>query len=146
MPDLEKKEWLLLFLREKPLDRIRLMKALFLLWHRGGRRIQGFYEFVPYMYGPCSFDLYRELASAEHNQLVSQAPHPVARWAPYYLTARGANAAANVAKKVDSHLLDSLRSIATEVASAGFQELLNRVYTEAPDFASQSVVIQGLRS
>ena len=36
---LTRRDWILLFLQEKPLDRIRLMKALFLLWHRSGKMI-----------------------------------------------------------------------------------------------------------
>lgn len=46
---------------QRPLDRIRLMKSLFLTWHRTERRLKDFYEFTPYLYGSCSFDLYREL-------------------------------------------------------------------------------------
>jgi len=116
------------------------MKALFLIWNRSGRDISGFYDFVPYMYGPCSFDLYRELDAAEQEKLVTQAPHVVARWARYFLTRRGEDAAANARRNVDEPLLDLIRSVAEEVASAGFHALLQRVYAEAPDFATQSVM------
>jgi hypothetical protein len=145
MPNVGKRDWLLLFLREKPLDRIRLMKGLFLLWQRSGRDIEGFFEFVPYMYGPCSFELYRALEAAERERLVTQAPHPVERWAPYFLTAQGAHIAASTADKVEPRLLQLIRSIAAEVASTGFYELLRRVYAEAPDFASESVIAQRTR-
>jgi hypothetical protein len=145
MSSVEKRDWLLLFLRERPLDRIRLMKGLFLLWHRSGRNIEGFFEFVPYMYGPCSFALYNAIEAAKRERLVTQAPHPVERWAPYFLTAQGAHSAACTADKVDPRLLQLIRSIAAEVASTGFYELLRRVYTEAPDFASDSVLAQRTR-
>jgi hypothetical protein len=137
---LTKQEWILLLLREKPMDRIRLMKALFLIWHRSGRKISGFYDFLPYMYGPCSFDLYRELESAERLQLISQAPHPIDRWADYFLTARGEHAADAAVRKIDSNSREIIRSVASEVTKVGFQELLRRVYDEAPDFAENSVV------
>jgi len=140
MSSLKKQDWILLLLQEKPLDRIRLMKALFLIWHRSGRNIATFYEFVPYMYGPCSFDLYRELNLAEKDQLISQAPHVISQWAPYFLTERGSKIVSNVGKKLDRKLLNLIRSVAVEVASVGFNELLRRVYAEAPDFASQSVM------
>jgi hypothetical protein len=97
------------------------------------------------MYGPCSFDLYRELDTAEREKFVTQAPHAVSRWARYFLTRRGENAAANARQKIDQPSLDLLRSVAEEFASAGFHDLLRRVYTEAPDFAIQSVMDWGAR-
>jgi hypothetical protein len=138
---LTKQDWILLLLREKPMDRIRLMKALFLIWHRSGRTLAGFYDFLPYMYGPCSFDLYRELENAQRLQLISQAPHPIDRWADYFLTLRGSRAAAAAVLKIDSKAWENIiRSVASEVTKVGFQELLRRVYEEAPDFAENSVV------
>ncbi|GAB4370656.1 MAG: hypothetical protein Kow00128_17880 [Deltaproteobacteria bacterium] len=47
MNALSKRDWLLLLLRQRPLDRIRLMKALFLIWHRTGRELPNYYEFNP---------------------------------------------------------------------------------------------------
>jgi hypothetical protein len=139
MPDLSKQEWLLLLLREQALDRIRLMKALFLIWQRSNRNIKDFYEFVPYMYGPCSFNLYRDLDAAENQRLLVQAPHPVSRWAPYFLTATGKAIADSAASKVDSKTMGLIGSIAEEVQSLPFFELLRRVYAEAPEFAIKSV-------
>jgi len=132
----EKRDWLLLFLRARPLDRLRLMQGLFLLWHRSGRTIEGFFEFVPYLYGPCSFALYTALEAAHRERLVTQAPHPVARGAAYFLTAQGAQRAACTAATVDPRLLQLIRSLAAAVASTGCYALLHRVSTEAPDFAS----------
>ena len=140
MDTLEKKDWLLIVLWGKPLDRIRLMKALFLIWHRSGRDLKGFFEFVPYMYGPCSFELYDVLESAGRERLISQAPHPVPQWARYFLTARGASAAESVARGIDRSFLTKIQSIAEEVESLGFYRLLQQVYQEAPDFALESVV------
>lgn len=139
MPSPTKEDWLLLLLREKPMDRIHLMKALFLIWHHSDRNIDGFFEFVPYMYGPCSFDFYSELDAAIHGQLVSQAPKPISQWAPYFLTAKGIRAAEVAEQNFSSELLYKLRSIADEVSSLDFRRLLQRVYSEAPDFASQSL-------
>ncbi len=146
MKGLSRRDWILLCLREKPLDRIRLMKALFLIWHRSGRSIPGFFDFVPYLYGPCSFDLYRELEAAEREQLVSQAPHQVAKWAPYFLTKKGEQVAARALENARPDTLRLLRSVVAEVAAAGFYDLLREVYAEAPDFASQSLVAPALRS
>lgn len=140
MSELSKQDWLLLLLRQRPLDRIRLMKALFLMWHRSGRKLEGFYEFTPYMYGPCSFDLYGELEHLQQTHLVSQAPHSIAQWALYYLTPVGENEASAVQKKADEQTVEFVRSIAREVGSLGFHALLRKVYSEAPDFASRTVL------
>ncbi|MCD6328573.1 hypothetical protein J7M28_13605 [bacterium] len=102
--------------------------------------MKGFYEFTPYMYGPCSFDLYGELERLQHEHLVSQVPHTVAQWASYHLTPRGETEASAIEKKADEKTVELVRSIAREVASLGFHGLLKKVYSEAPDFASRTVV------
>lgn len=140
MTALNKRDWLLLLLRHKPLDRIRLMKALFLIWHRSGRNLEDYYEFTPYMYGPCSFDLYTELETLQQKHLVSQAPHPVAHWASYYLTPMGASRASAIQNAASGETVAFIRAVAEEVASLGFHALLRKVYSEAPDFASQTVL------
>lgn len=138
MPEMTKRDWLLLLLDEQPLDRVRLMKGLFLVWHRSGRRIEGYYEFIPYRYGPCSFELYTELNAAGRDRMIAQAPHPISNWAPYFLTDRGREAARDARRKADSRSLRLIESAARDVASVGFFDLLRKVYAEAPDFASES--------
>lgn len=140
MTALPKRDWLLLLLHQRPLDRIRLMKALFLIWHRAGRKLENFYEFTPYLYGPFSFDLYTELEALQQEHLVSQAPHPVAQWASYYLTPTGASKASAIHEAASRETVALIRSTAEEVASLGFNALLRKVYSEAPDFASRTVL------
>lgn len=94
----------------------------------------------PYMYGPCSFDLYTELDAAQQEHLISQAPHPVAQWSAYHLTPAGAREAAAVQNASPPETVNLVRAIAEEVASHGFHALLRKVYSEAPDFASQTVL------
>jgi hypothetical protein len=115
MNPLSKRDWLLLLLLNKPLDRIRLMKALFLIWHRSGRTLENYYEFTPYMYGPCSFDLYAELDAAQQEHLVSQAPHSVAQWAAYYLTPKGASRAEAVQAITSKEIVNLIRAVAEKV-------------------------------
>jgi len=83
----QKDDWILLALKERPLDRLHLMKALFLTWHRSGRDIPNYFAFEPYLYGPCSFDAYRVLDAMSKEQLITQ---------PSYLTEKGKRAAAEV--------------------------------------------------
>lgn len=135
-----KKDWILAFLARGPLDRVRLVKGLFLLWHRSGRNLPGYFDFVPYLYGPFSFEIYSTLAEAQNERLISQAPHPMPNWAPYHLTEKGAAAADGITGRLEAQTKELIDAIAAEVASAGFHDLLRRVYAEAPDFASESVV------
>lgn len=132
--------WVLLFLREEALDRIQLMKALFLFWHRSGRDVPGFFSFQPYLYGPCSFELYRTLDLAESLRLVSQPPEQPDRSAPYFLTASGKKKAEVVAEDTPPDVRKQVNEIVSEVSQLGFVELLRKVYAEAPDFAENSVV------
>lgn len=139
MSALSKSDWVLLLLHHRPLDRIRLMKALFLIWHRTGRQLKDFYEFTPYLYGPCSFDLYTELEALQREHFVSQAPHPVAQWGSYYLTQKGVRKASAIHEAASREVVALIRRTAEEVASLNFNALLRRVYSEAPDFASRTI-------
>ncbi|MBS1993457.1 MAG: hypothetical protein JSS83_23240 [Cyanobacteria bacterium SZAS LIN-3] len=120
-----------------PLDRLRLMKSLFLFWYRAGKPKSGPFEFKAYLYGPCSFDLYESLQDMEKDGLVVQ---PVDREkAPYYLTKAGA-----IAALADTHLSSKekqlLASLSQWSAHQSFSSLLSVVYKEAPEFASASIV------
>jgi len=130
-----KNDAVLLLLRAKPMDRIRLMKALFLLWQRSGRNIPGYFRFEPYLYGPCSFEVYSFLDDLCARRRIVQLPHPVERWPEYYLTARGREAAERAAKAVNSQIRLQLEQVAEEVSELELPELLRRLHEEAPEFA-----------
>ena len=134
------KDWVLLALRNGPLDRIHLMKVLFLLWIRANRKIPGYFVFEPYLYGPFSLDVYSALADVQREGLVVQPPHPIQDWVPYYLTGKGERAAEEAAQSVDGHLLVLLGTITAEIAPLNFYDLLRRVYREAPEFAARSLM------
>lgn len=136
---LAKKDWILLTLRRTPLDRIHIMKTLFLVWHRSGRKITDYFEFEPYLYGPCSFEVYTVLEKLQAEGFIVQPSHPTPQWVNYYLTMRGKREADEVAKRVPSDTRKLIEEIAVEVSQIGFYELLRKVYTEAPDFAVNSM-------
>ena len=116
------------------------MKVLFLVWHRSGRNLPGYLDFHPYLYGPCSFELYSLLAAMSRDGFVVQPPHPVQQWAKYYLTNRGRHAAEEAAKTVPPCVFALLNGVVQEVAQLAFSDLLRKVYAEAPDFASRSLM------
>lgn len=134
---LRKKDWILLALRRTPLDRIHIMKTLFLIWHRSEKKITDYFEFIPYLYGPCSFEVYTVLENLETNGFIVQPPHPMSQWVNYYLTERGKKEAAKIASPPE--ILRLIETVAEEVSQLSFYELLRRVYAEAPDFAVNSM-------
>ena len=139
MMNLTKKDWILLVLRKYPMDRIHIMKALFLIWHRAGRKIENYFKFEPYFYGPCSFEVYSILDDLKMNRYIAQPPHPIPQWTNYYLTEKGKKEATEAAKKASHENLKLIEVISEEVSKLSFYELLRKVYTEAPDFAVNSI-------
>ena len=138
--ELSKEDWVLLALRQAPLDRLRLMKTLFLIWIDSGRNIQNYFEFRPYLYGPCSFELYGLLEEMEDSRLIIQPPRPTWEWGKYYLTKTGVFRCNQATERAGDSRLGTVKSIVGFTAAAGFRELLDKVYAVAPEFAVKSVI------
>lgn len=136
---LKKKDWVLLALRRTPLDRIHIMKTLFLIWHRSERNIPDYFKFEPYLYGPCSFEVYSALADLQAEGLIVQPPHPVPQWVNYYLTAKGKKESEESAKRAYPEALELIEKVVDETSRLNFSELLRKVYAEAPGFAVNSM-------
>jgi uncharacterized protein YwgA len=134
-----KAKWILAILRISPLDRIHIMKALFLLQRRAGK-IPDYFHFEPYLYGPCSFEVYDALTALEREGLIVRPLHPMPHWVAYYLTERGKKEAEKAVHDLDLKLREHLEAVTREVSQLGFYELLKRVYDEAPEFAENSVL------
>jgi hypothetical protein len=62
------------------------------------------------------------------------------QWSPYYLTPRGAALASTLRMRLDQQTVARVEQVAGEVSGLGFNGLLEKVYTEAPEFASKSVM------
>ncbi len=137
--ELSKKYSLLLALRENALDRIHIMKALFLIWHRSGRNIKDYFIFVPYLYGPCSFDVYSALEDLQSEDLIIRPLHSVPQWVSYHLTERGRRKADEIEKSLSQNTLKLIKDVVNEISELDFYGLLKKVYTEAPDFAINSI-------
>jgi len=121
------------------MDRIHIMKALFLIWHRSERKVRDYFEFEPYLYGPCSFEVYSELEKLTAEGLIVQPPHPAPQWVDYCLTKSGKREAEEVVQKAPHTTLKLIEDVAAEVSQLDFHRLLQKVYAEAPDFAVNSM-------
>ena len=135
--NLKKQAQVLCALNSVPLDRIRLMKTLFLFWFRSGKPEEGPFIFKPYLYGPCSFELYESLEYMSKNHLIVE---PLStRSTSLYITEKG-KIEFNKSQELKDAEKDALSRIAIWCSEQNFTSLLRSVYEEAPEFASKSIV------
>lgn len=140
-----RQDQILVTLSAAALDRVRLMKTLFLVWHRSGRPAESPFTWQPYLYGPCAFDLYGSLEELERDCFVAISPHPLMNRATYRLTKAGVQQVPGAEVRLGDDLATAVRTTARWTAGMGFRELLDRVYADAPDFATRSVLHQPAR-
>jgi DNA-binding PadR family transcriptional regulator len=143
---LSKKDILLVFI-DLPVDDapklvspIQIMKAMFLL--KEETKIQDFYEFIPYLYGPCSFEVYSDLISLKEENLIEDVQSPFS-WKYYKVTAKGNEVTNRLLKSFDNTLLQKLKEIKMFVLSKTFPELLRYVYEKYPAYAEKTVINLG---
>lgn len=122
------------------IDPIRIMKGMFLLRMELGNRLDEFYNFEPYLYGPCSFDIYSDIEKLITQRMIdrvkSDSPH---RWDYYRLTQMGDRRANQILQDMDE-IREKIKTIKKLVVNFGFMELLQHVYTKYPDYATLSVI------
>lgn len=133
-----RQQWMLRFIAGPPgykyaVDRIRLMKGMFLFQQEGGAPADVDYKFSPYDYGPFTPEVYRDAETLSAQGHVLQGRD--GQW--YQVTDAGRAALAQLDfPDVITEDLDSLR---IEVTELSFKDLLRRVYTAYPESASRSV-------
>jgi len=116
------------------------MKALFLAWYRAGKNIPEYFEFEPYLYGPCSLEVYSVLDELSKQGVIVQPLHAVQEWADYDLTDRGRKTADNIVQNIEPDMRELIEEATLEVYPLGFYDLLRKVYSEAPEFAENSLM------
>ena len=122
------------------MDRIRIMKTLFLLDKQIDQRLSNFYQFTPYLYGPFSLEVYTdldELRQEGHIQLELTLP---LNWSRYRLTEKGISAVDKIYKEIPAPLKTKMREVKNLVTGLSFVELLRYVYKEYPEYAYSSVI------
>ncbi|HST56081.1 MAG TPA: hypothetical protein VLJ42_09340 [Solirubrobacteraceae bacterium] len=144
---MKRRDWLLLFAAYEGapdgLDPIRFQKGLFLFAKRARVPAQSKYVFKPYDYGPMSAAIYRDLDQLVDEGLLKRVPVPGKRWSRYKSIKVTFREGQRILKQAEHEQhLDAARElfkIKQDVASVGFNELLERVYSEHPDFAVNSI-------
>ena len=139
-----RQEWLLRFIAGPEqygewVDRIRLMKGLFLFQKTGIAPAEVNYKFSPYDYGPFTPEVYRDTELLESEGWVL----PSRDGQSYRATDAGKQWLATVHfPPKPGATLDDLR---VEVSELSFRELLKRVYSAYPESAARSVAKDVLR-
>ena len=143
MQEIKKEDILLEFIyspiknRQNMISPIQIMKGMFLLGKE--MNLQNFYEFKPYLYGPCSFEIYSDLSKLENKGLIDSIPTPKG-WNYYIITEKGKEIARELEKRLDKDLIEKILQIKEIVLSKGFLELLEFVYTKYPKYAVNSII------
>jgi uncharacterized protein YwgA len=138
---MERKDYLLLFISlpsgKYGLDRIRIMKGMFLFAQSDvpGRRER--YEFEPYDWGPFSRDVYRDLEALQAAGLLVAVPEG-SRYAEYRATDLGREHAEGLQRGLPTATTECLAEIKATVTSKSFLELLEYVYERYSRFAERS--------
>ena len=140
MASVEKGDWVLAALLCAPLDRIRLMQALFLFWYESGKAIPGFFEFKPYTHGPCSLELYDTLNALDTKHLIGKPPFEHLPRAKYHVTRWGRAKAAEMLDRLDPEVRNLLRREVSFTAETPLLHILKEVYRRAPEFAERAIV------
>lgn len=114
---------------KRSMSPIQIMKALFLYFQE--KHPEEFYKFEPYLYGPCSFEVYHDLRTLLNKGLISATPS-LYSWDFYSITSQGEEIIEEVDKK--------LEEIKKFVISKSFIELLKEIYSKYPEFAKNSII------
>ncbi len=132
-----KKDWLLIALGER-LEPIQVQKTLFKFSEESGADESERYDFEPYNWGPCSFDIYDDLAELREEGLVEFQPSGRG-WNVYRVTEKGTQAALELRDSVDSDLVSTMDDIREYVTSRSYSKLLKDVYSDYPNSAERSL-------
>lgn len=117
------------------LSPIQIMKGMFLL--KMELDLKNFYEFKPYLYGPCSFEIYRDLNMLLKDGLIASIPS-ISGWRYYRITSLGIEKCEDMS--IDNRIVDKMIEIKNKIMSMSFIELLKYVYNLYPEYAKKSII------
>jgi len=123
--------------RQNMMSPIQIMKSMFLL--KQEINLLEFYEFQPYLYGPCSFEIYSDLLDLKNKGLIDTIP-TLRDWEYYRITKNGKVTAGKVKQDLERNLIDKIVKIKESVLSKSFLKLLEYVYEKYPEYAGNSII------
>lgn len=124
---------------KKLIGPIRIMKGLFLI-NMEVKEFKNLYKFEPYLYGPCSFEVYSDLRELITEGVIEEHKPDNQYWSLYYLTEQGAKRAKKILKKISNKSTkNAILKIKRLVTQLSFIQLLNLVYKKYPNYAQKSI-------
>ena len=138
-----RQDWLLLFIvgtehYDSWVDRIRLMKGMFLFQEEGDAPPEVDYDFQPYDYGPFTREVYEDLEELGSEGLIIEARDGKS----YRTNAAGRRRIEKLALDepgLDPDAIGRLQNLRVELCDLSFRQLLKRVYEAHPESAARSV-------
>lgn len=119
------------------LSPIQIMKGMFLI--KQELNVSNFYEFKPYLYGPCSLEVYEDIQRFIEENLILLLPS-IRGWKLYTISSKGMEKFKAISKTMDEEFLENMRRIKKIVMEKSFIELLKYVYEKYPEFAINSII------
>ncbi len=136
---MNRRDWLLQLI-DDDLDPIRIQKGMFLFAKESGAASRETYDFIPYNWGPCSFDIYDDLEKLNDDGMIERVPVAGKTWARYRRTPQGDRRSARLAPKATKKALRYLNEVKSAVTSEKtFNGLLRSVYKRYPEYATKSL-------
>jgi hypothetical protein len=121
-----------------PMDRIRVMKGLFLLSQEGPAGFRELYHFEPYRFGPFDKAVYTHLDWLQAKGLVKAERNPASGQPEYLLTPAGQARADASDASLDEQARSELARIKSFVTTRSFVTLLRQIYAKYPSYAVRS--------
>jgi uncharacterized protein len=118
-----------------PMDPIRLMKGAFLVVRRGRPDWNQLFNFQAYDYGPFDRQVYDSRDTLIRRGLIEVRP---GRYEQYELTQSGEDATAELEARFGG-AAEWIEKIGTYVTSRSFNQLLEDIYTEYPEYRERSI-------
>ena len=137
---MKKSDWLLLAIGEY-IQPIQLQKTLFKFAKESAVPAAESYEFEPYNWGPCSFEIYDDLGSLREQGLIEAIPSG-SGWNIYRLTELGKVKSIEFRKQASASLVRALDDVRSWVTSRDFETLLRDVYKDYPKYATESLFMK----
>jgi hypothetical protein len=122
------------------LDRIRLMKAAFLVDQMGPEAWGEVFAFRPYTYGPFDSDVYRARDELMDEELLESAAGR--RYHAYSLTDAGKERVKQIEHEIGKSYADWVRRIGAWVTERSFSSLIQSIYAKYPDYAKHSALVR----
>jgi len=133
---MNREEWLLIAIGDG-IEPIQLQKTMFKFAKESGVPKGEAYSFVPYSWGPCSFEIYDDLGTLREQGKIEALPSGRG-WNLYRLAPAGEKTAKKLRDSAHKNRLGKLDEIRDWVKSRTFRQLLSEVYAQYPEFATNS--------